>query len=297
MIKNYTEPKNKAIWAKYQPLVRILFVCGILASIYSGITEYYKFYSTFDIPNRFSRMTAALSLTLLIELALRGFSRMLFETIFEKVEPNVDSENTEDIDDVPTEKGRPLMIVFLAIAVLVVGYVSTSNSLDGKTIYIDDTTAPPDTVQHDDTPAKLMEEEATHQFEADSLNAIAEVKSEIVKERQSLEKAQSEAVKSINWLKKQGTYDSETAAPYWSAYAQAKKSLKRLPGKEKEQIQVSLAVAKAKYNVALSAAKDTLQGAYATAISQNSAIIKGFLQSKSVARFPGCRRGHPHRRF
>ena len=141
MIKNYTESKNKAIWAKYQPLVRILFVCGILASIYSRITEYYKFYSTFDIPNRFSRMTAALSLTLLIEWALRGFSRMLFETIFEKVEPNTDSENTKDTDDIPTEKGRPLMIVFLAIAVLVVGYVSTSNSLDGKTIYINDITA------------------------------------------------------------------------------------------------------------------------------------------------------------
>jgi formate hydrogenlyase subunit 3/multisubunit Na+/H+ antiporter MnhD subunit len=181
MIKNYTAPQKKAIWAKYQPLVRILFICSILASVYSGITEFYKFYSTFSIPSSEARFTAALALTLLIELALRGFSKMLFETIFEPAEQ--DEEEEENGNEIVKEKARPVMIGFLVIAVLSVGYVSTTNSLDGKSTYIEDTYQPPVEKKANDQAAKVKEQKARNQFEADSLKVLAEVLQKIKGER------------------------------------------------------------------------------------------------------------------
>jgi hypothetical protein len=278
MIKNYTEPQNKAIWAKYKPLIRILLICSILASIYSGITEFYKFYSTFSIPSPEARFTAALALTLLIELALRGFSKMLFEAIFEPAEQ--DEEEEKKGNEIVREKARPIMIGFLIVAVIAVGYVSTSNSLDGKSTYIDDTYQPPVEQKAKDQAAKIKAQKARNQFEADSLKVLAEVRQKIKEERTSLQTKQNKANKDINWLKSEGRGDWENIKVHVSRREKAKASIIGLATKEKEEIELALLPVRATYQDSLKVASSVMENAVSAAIAANDKAYQDFLDHK-----------------
>lgn len=256
MIKKYGPPSKdgKKIWANYKGLIDGLYICGLLGSTYSGITEFYKFFDSFALPSVYLRVISAIALTILIELSFRKFSSKLFEMMFYS----------------SGEKARWVIVAFLAVLVVAIAYVSTTNSLDGKTTYINNNTPPADTIAHDDTQAKTIEKKALQQFRSDSLAAVAIVKKAIAAKKTALNTVKDKAQKNIDWLKSTGEYSYTRALSHIKKRDRAKADLKGLPSEQAEQIELALLPHRSTYNKSLSTATDSLQSAMVMAAGINT---------------------------
>lgn len=283
MIKNYTEPRNRAIWARYAPILRVLFICSVLGSSFSGISEYYNFYKSFDIPLAPARMAAALSLTLLIEFATRAFSRLFFESIFEPAELDEEEQNKlESGEDMITrEHGRIPILVLSAIAIAALVYVSTTNSLEGKREYVNDTTEAPDSVQVDDSRARVLESQAYAQFRSDSLAVVAQVANRIRKERNQLSAVEEKAQKNIDWLKKTNQYSYTRAKPYINRRDDARDAIKSLSQKQEEEVSILLLPYRSTLAEGIAQAASVRNGAMVVADSASRALQAGFAERLS----------------